>query len=166
MTPWWFCRCPCVGIEAILVAFIRGLYSGLCVGYAEARASLATADARTSPFSWSRCDSMLFTSTETMRLIRKGGRGYGGGGRGRVYLSLHCHHQNDFCIKVGSDESHFNVSELCGTKSQDSECPQTTTFEEKGEPKQIQTEVLLLIIIDRFYIALFSALEQTRCARM
>ena len=27
-----------------------------------------------------------------------------------MYLSLHCHHQNDFCIKVGSDESHFNVS--------------------------------------------------------
>ena len=26
------------------------------------------------------------------------------------YLSLHCHHQNDFCIKMGSDESHFNVS--------------------------------------------------------
>ena len=47
------------------------------------------------------------------------GRGEGGGGGGRVwrweereiiYLSLHCHHQNDFCIKVGSDESHFNVS--------------------------------------------------------
>ena len=40
-----------------------------------------------------------------MRLIRdweKGGRGYGGGGRGReiIYLSLHWHHQNDFCIKV------------------------------------------------------------------
>ena len=27
-----------------------------------------------------------------------------------MYLSLHCHHQNDFRIKVGSDESHFNVS--------------------------------------------------------
>ena len=26
------------------------------------------------------------------------------------YLSLHCHHQNDSCIKMGSDESHFNVS--------------------------------------------------------
>ena len=26
------------------------------------------------------------------------------------YLSLHCHHQNDFCVKIGSDESHFNVS--------------------------------------------------------
>ena len=27
-----------------------------------------------------------------------------------IYLSLHCHHKNDFCIKVGSNESHFNVS--------------------------------------------------------
>ena len=27
-----------------------------------------------------------------------------------MYPSLHCHHQNDFCIKMGSDESHFNVS--------------------------------------------------------
>ena len=33
-----------------------------------------------------------------------------GGKREIIYLSLHCHHQNDFCIKVGSDESHFNVS--------------------------------------------------------
>ena len=33
------------------------------------------------------------------------------GGRGEIiYLSLHCHHQNDFCIKVGSDERSFNVS--------------------------------------------------------
>ena len=27
-----------------------------------------------------------------------------------IYLSLHCQHQIDFCIKAGSDESHFNVS--------------------------------------------------------
>ena len=27
-----------------------------------------------------------------------------------IYLSLRCHHQNDSCIKMGSDESHFNVS--------------------------------------------------------
>ena len=53
-----------------------------------------------------------------MRLIRNGETGDGGGGGGLwrwgereiIYLSLHCHHQNDFCIKVGSDESHFNVS--------------------------------------------------------
>ena len=24
-----------------------------------------------------------------------------------IYLSLHCHHQNDSCIKVGSDRSHL-----------------------------------------------------------
>ena len=34
----------------------------------------------------------------------------GGGKREIIYLSLHCHHQNDSCIKMGSDESHFNVS--------------------------------------------------------
>ena len=45
-----------------------------------------------------------------------GGGGGGGGGiwrRGEreiIYLSLQCHHQNDFCIKAGNDESHFNVS--------------------------------------------------------
>ena len=27
-----------------------------------------------------------------------------------IYLSLNCHHQNDSCIKMDSDESHFNVS--------------------------------------------------------
>ena len=32
------------------------------------------------------------------------------GKRENKYLSLHCHHQNDSCIKVGSDVSRFNVS--------------------------------------------------------
>ena len=27
-----------------------------------------------------------------------------------IYLSLHCQHQNDSCIKMGSVVSHFNVS--------------------------------------------------------
>ena len=49
-----------------------------------------------------------------MRLFRDGekvGRGNGGGGKKEIiYLSLHCHHQNDFYIKVGSNESHFSVS--------------------------------------------------------
>ena len=57
-----------------------------------------------------------------------------------IYLSLHCHHQNDLCIKMGSDESHFNVSLTVGNKVT-RQCPQTTTFEEKGEPKQIRTKV-------------------------
>ena len=53
--------------------------------------------------------------SETIRLIRDGEKG-GWGGVWRwgeweiIYLSLHCHHQNDACIKTGSDESHFNFS--------------------------------------------------------
>ena len=31
-------------------------------------------------------------------------------GREKLYISLHSHHQNDSCIKMGSDESPFNVS--------------------------------------------------------
>ena len=34
----------------------------------------------------------------------------GGGGSERLYIMLHCHHRSDFCIKMGKDESHFNVS--------------------------------------------------------
>ena len=40
-----------------------------------------------------------------------------------IYLSLHCHHRNDSCIKMGSDDSHFHVS-----VGSDGQCPQTTTF--------------------------------------
>ena len=42
---------------------------------------------------------------------RRRERAYGGGGRGNcIYISLHCYHQNDSGIKMGSSESHFNVS--------------------------------------------------------
>ena len=34
----------------------------------------------------------------------------GGGARGRLCLTLHCHRQNDFHIKMGSNESRSNVS--------------------------------------------------------
>ena len=44
-----------------------------------------------------------------------------------IYLSLHCHHQNDSCIKMGSDENHFNVSLIVRDKVT-KQCPQTTTF--------------------------------------
>ena len=60
-----------------------------------------------------------------------------------MYLSLHCHHQNDPCIKTGSDESHFNVS-LTVRDKVTRQCPQATTFEEKGEPERTRTEALLL----------------------
>ena len=60
-----------------------------------------------------------------------------------IYLSLHCHHQNDSCIKTGSDESHFNVSLIVRTKVT-GKGPRITTCEEKGEPKRVRTEVHLL----------------------
>ena len=60
--------------------------------------------------------------------------------RGRLNLSLHCHHQKDSCINMGSDESHFNTS-LNVRNKVTRQCPQTTTFDEKGEPKRIRTEV-------------------------
>ena len=47
------------------------------------------------------------------------------------------------CIKVGSDERHFNVSLIVRDKVT-RKCPQTTTFEEKGELKRYRTEVLPL----------------------
>ena len=62
--------------------------------------------------------------TESVRLIRDGEKGEKGvwrwGEREIIDLSLHCHHKNDFCIKTGSDESHFNVSEGSDGQSQDS----------------------------------------------
>ena len=74
------------------------------------------------------------------------------GGREIIYLSLHCHHQNDFCIKVGSDESHVNVSLIVRDKVT-RQCSQTTIFEDKGEPKQIRTEVPLLISLTPYSLA-------------
>ena len=45
----------------------------------------------------------------------------GGWGRGRLYLTLHCHHQNDSCMKMGSDEvcREFNVSHIVRDKVKD-----------------------------------------------
>ena len=58
--------------------------------------------------------------TETIRLIRDGGEGGKGVWRWRqevdIYLSLHCHHQNDSCIKMGSKGRHFNVSLIVRNK--------------------------------------------------
>ena len=49
------------------------------------------------------------------------------GKREIMYLSLHGHHQTDPCIKMGSDQSHFNVSLIVRDKVT-RQCPQTATF--------------------------------------
>ena len=82
--------------------------------------------------------TMLLNVHRTIRLIRdgeKGGRGTEVRGEGEIiFLSLHCHHQNDSCIKMGSDESHFNVSVIMRDKVT-RQCPQTTTFSERKESR-------------------------------
>ena len=79
--------------------------------------------------------NMVLNFTETIRLIRDGEKGEGVwrcGKREILYLLLHCHHQNDSCIKMDSDESHFNVSLIMRDKVTRL-CPQTTTFLKKKE---------------------------------
>ena len=66
------------------------------------------------------------------------------GEREIIYLSLHCHHQNDSCIKMGSDESHFNVSVGSDGQSHKTVSTNHNLFEEIGEPKRYRTEVLPL----------------------
>ena len=66
-----------------------------------------------------------------------------GEGRGRLYLTIHCHHQDDSCIKMGSDERHFNVSLIVRDKVTRLVSTNHNLFEEKGEPKRYRTEVLL-----------------------
>ena len=62
----------------------------------------------------------------------------------RLYLTRHCHRrQSDTCLKIGSDESHFNVSLIVRDKVT-RQHPQTTIFEEKGEPKLNPTDIPLL----------------------
>ena len=75
-----------------------------------------------------------------------GVRGYGGGGRGRLYTYHYTVTTRMTCINMGSDESHFNVSLTVRDKVTS---PQTTTFEEKREPKRYRTEVLPLCFTAR-----------------
>ena len=52
---------------------------------------------------------------------------------------------------MGSDESHLNVSLI--VKDKVTKCPQTTTFEEKAEPKRNRTEVFLLTSLTPYRLA-------------
>ena len=89
---------------------------------------------------------MCLTSAETIRLFRDGEKGVRVLEVGKreiiIHLSLHCHHQNDSCIKTGSDENHFHVSVGSDGQSHKTVSTNYNLFEEKGEPKQYRTEVL------------------------
>ena len=60
---------------------------------------------------------------------------YGGGGKRKIIeLSSHCHHQNDSCIKDGSDDSNFYTSLIVKDKVT-RQCPQSTTFLKRKESR-------------------------------
>ena len=61
-----------------------------------------------------------------------------------IYLSLHCHHQNDSCIEMGSDGSHFNVSLIVSDKVTRQVSTNHNLSEEKAAPKRNRAETLLL----------------------
>jgi len=49
-------------------------------------------------------------------------------------ILLHCQHQNDSGIKMGSDESHFKVSLIVRDKVT-RQCAQTTTFSKRKDSR-------------------------------
>ena len=81
-------------------------------------------------------------STDIIRLIKDVGRGYGGGGRGSLYT---------YCYIVTTRMTPalrwaaMRAILMFVRDKVTRQCPQTTTFKEKGEPKRYQTEVLPLI---------------------
>ena len=67
-----------------------------------------------------------------------GGRGYGGGGRGRVYTYRYTVTTRMTCVKMRSDESHFNVSLIVVRDKVTRQCPQTTTLKRKESRSGIE----------------------------
>ena len=63
--------------------------------------------------------------------------------------TLHCHHQNDSCIKMGSDESHFNVSVGSDGQSHKTMSTNHNLFEEKGGGGKRETIYLTLHCVHR-----------------
>ena len=66
------------------------------------------------------------------------------GGRGRLYTYGYTVTTRMTCIKMGSDESHLNVSEGREGQSHKTVSTNHNLFEQKGEPKRYRTEVLPL----------------------
>ena len=61
-----------------------------------------------------------------------------------IPIAIHCHHQDDSCIKMGSDESHLYVSVGSDGQSHKTVSTNHNLFEVKGELKRNRVEALLL----------------------
>ena len=86
---------------------------------------------------WSKSVNMVLNVHRNHQAFYGRGEGGGGGmevgGEGDYIPIATLSPPNDSCIKVGSDERHFNVSVTVRDKVT-RQFPQTTIFEEKGEP--------------------------------
>ena len=51
----------------------------------------------------------------------------GGGGQEKLHLTLHCHHQSDDCIKIGSVDSHCYMFHLTARGKSTRQCHTETT---------------------------------------
>ena len=70
-------------------------------------------------------------STKSIRVIKEGAGGGAEGGK-------------EVCIKMGSDDSHFNVSLIVRDKSHKTVSTNHNLFEEKGEPQWNRAKALHL----------------------
>ena len=61
-----------------------------------------------------------------------------------IYLSLHCHHQNDSCIKMRAAMRAILMFINCEGQSHNKAVHKPQPFDEKGQPKRNRAEALLL----------------------
>ena len=62
---------------------------------------------------------------------------------GRLYLTLQCHHRNDFCIKMGSAVNHFIASLFVRAQSKDGiHKPQLLTRKESRSRIELRSKCL------------------------
>ena len=60
-----------------------------------------------------------------------------------IPIAIYCHHQNDSCIKMGSDESHFDVTLIVRHRHKTVSTNHNPS-EVKGDPTRNRAEALLL----------------------
>ena len=85
-------------------------------------------------------ETHLFSQTQNLKLRR----GYGGGRRGRLYIYRYTVTTRMIPALRWAAMRAILMFHNCEEQSRKTVSMQTTTFNEKGEPKQIRTEVPLL----------------------
>ena len=74
------------------------------------------------------------------------------GKREIIYLSLHCHHQNDSCIKMGAMRTILMFHWLyCMGQSHKTVSTNHSLFEDKGETKRNRAEIRLLTSLTHYH---------------